>query len=142
MFLHFLEVPIACFSNYGTLFFCLKSVLSVDEVVSMLIAIFFLCLSSAFVLCNNLYICWPQKLAKQIWLVPSSQQLARCCVKNFLNFSFLENFLFLDVAPSFLILYVFYLLLLQIVWGDIWQHDILKDCSGSISKNVKVLYNH
>lgn len=42
MLLHFLYVPIACFSNYGTLFFCLKSVLSVDEMVSMLIAIFFM----------------------------------------------------------------------------------------------------
>lgn len=51
------------------------------------------------------------------------------------------NFSFLDVVPSFLILYVFYLLLLQLVWGDIWQLDILKDCSGTISKNVKVLYN-
>lgn len=40
MLLHFLEVPIACFSNYGTLFFCLKSVLSVDEMVSMLLAFF------------------------------------------------------------------------------------------------------
>lgn len=42
MLLHFLEVPIACFSNYGTFFFCLKSVLSVDEMVSMLIAFFFM----------------------------------------------------------------------------------------------------
>lgn len=42
MLLHFLEVSIACLSNYGTLFFCLKSVLSVDEMVSMLTAIFFM----------------------------------------------------------------------------------------------------
>lgn len=41
MLLHFLEVPIIHFSNCGTLFFCLKSVLSVDEMVSMLTAIFF-----------------------------------------------------------------------------------------------------
>lgn len=66
MLLHFFEVPVACFSNYGTLFFCLKSVLSVDEMVSMPIDFFFLCLSSAFVLCNNLFICGSQKLAKQI----------------------------------------------------------------------------
>lgn len=38
---HLLDVPVACFSNYGTLFFCLKSVLSVDEMVSILIALFF-----------------------------------------------------------------------------------------------------
>lgn len=41
MLLLFLKVPITYFSNYGTLFFCLKSVLSVDEMVSMLIALFF-----------------------------------------------------------------------------------------------------
>lgn len=105
MLLHFLEVSIACFSNYGTLFFCLKSVLSVDEMVSMLTAIF-LCLSSAFVLCNNLYMCCPQKLAKQIWLVPTVGKML--CNKFPLHF----NFSFLDVVPYFLILYVFYLILL------------------------------
>lgn len=55
--MHFLKVPITCFSNYGTLFFCLKSVLSVDELVSKLIAPspFFKRLS-AFVFCDSLYI--------------------------------------------------------------------------------------
>lgn len=41
MLLHFLKVPVTYFSNYGTLLFYLKSVLSVDEMVSMLIALFF-----------------------------------------------------------------------------------------------------
>lgn len=41
MLLHFLKVLVTYFSNYGTLLFYLKSVLSVDEMVSMLIALFF-----------------------------------------------------------------------------------------------------
>jgi len=114
MFLHFLEVPIACFSNYGTLFFCLKSVLSVDEMVSMLIAVF-LCLSSAFVLCSNFYML-ASETGKTDLSFSFSLSVGKMLCKEFsLHFSFP----FLVLMPSSLSLCVFYLVLLQLIWGDI-----------------------
>lgn len=137
MLLHFLEVPIACFSNYGTLFFCLKSVLSVDEMVSMLIAIFFV-FKQCFCFVQQLVYMLASETGKTDLASSFFPTVGKMLCKEFpLHF----DFSFLDVVPSFLNLYVFYLLLLQLVWGDTWQLDILKDCSGSISKNIKVLYN-
>lgn len=137
MLLHFLEVPIACFSNYGNLFFCLKSVLSVDEMVSMLAAFFFLCLQCFWFVQQLIYM-----LASETGKTDLSCSFFLSFGKMlWKEFSLHFSFSFLVLVPSFLSLYLFYLLLLQLIWGDMWQLGILKDCSGSSSKNVKVLYN-
>lgn len=131
MLLHFLEVPIVCFSNYGTLFFCLKSVLSVDEMVSMLIAFFMFNQCFCFVP-QLLYVGlrnWQKTDLSFSFFLSVGKMLCKECSLPF-------SFPFLVLVPSFLSLCVFRLLLLELTWGDIWQLDILKDCSGSISKNI------
>lgn len=102
--MHFLKVPITCFSNYGTLFFCLKSVLSVDELVSKLIAPspFFKRLS-AFVFCDSLYI-----LASETGKADVSCSIflsvGQSAVKEFyLHF----QFVFSNFGANFLCLYVY-----------------------------------
>lgn len=137
MLLLFLEVPVACFSNYETLFFCLKSVLSVDEMVSMLIAIFFM-FKQCFCFVQQPIYMLASETGKTDLACSFIPTVGKILCKEFpLHF----NFSFLDVVPSFLILYVFCLLLLLLVWDDIWQLDILKDYSGSISKTAKMSYS-
>lgn len=104
MLLHFFEVPVACFSNYGTLFFCLKSVLSVDEMVSMPIDFFFM-FKQCFCFVQQLIYMWFSETGKTDLACSFFLSAGKTLRKGFsLNFLFS----FLVFMPPFLSLYAFY----------------------------------